>query len=57
MLTTCKKDKYCETCGIYDYCDIRRPENLKPVDWKNYNSVGVVYCNYQYMECVGNMGT
>ena len=45
MCIACDKPCECEPCEEENACTIKYPEDIKPIDWENYNDVYTVYWN------------
>jgi hypothetical protein len=46
MLIICAVALFAGSCE--KNCEVKRPKDLKPIDWENYNDVYTVYWNYVY---------
>ena len=52
LLILCGLALLCYSCKEKERCgEIKKPKNLKPIDWDNYNDVYTVYWNFRTNDC------
>jgi len=52
LLILCGLALLCYSCKEKEQCgEIKKPKDLKPIDWENYNDVYTVYWNFRTNDC------